>query len=171
MDYQERLEEFFNYWEEVLEESEREMILELSRKLDNVKTAFENQSEPVKLHILKLQIYGYESTAIQTIYDIYDLLFEWKTRGSVKGYLNDSNKIYNWLDPFKDSSEYELFYRRKKKTLNDQYKSKKPRLDGMDYTKVNEVFKHIADLIAKGTYYDDDDRGIFYNEIREILGV
>lgn len=171
MNYQERLDEFFNYWETILDESEREMLLELSRKLDNVKTAFENQSEAIKLHVLKVQIYGYESTAIQTIYDIYDILFEWKTRGSVKGYLKDSNKIYNWLDPFKDNSEYELFYRRKKKTLNDQYGEKRPKLEKMDYTKVNEIFKYIAGLIAEGTYYDDDNRYIFYNEVRKILRV
>ena len=171
MDEKSQLEEFYNFWENVLSEQARDIILEFAATLSNLREAFENQSEPIKLHILCVQLYGYESTAIQTIYDIYDILYGWNERPSVNYYLRKKENIYKWFAPLKSNDDFKLFYRRKLKTLRDKYINKKPNLDNIDYSKVNLVFDYISELISNQIYIDDDHRQEFYDKIRKILGV
>lgn len=162
-----RLNKFFDYWEKVLDESEREMLMELASELSVMRDKFNSQSDAIKEHIIKLQLYGYESTAIQTIYDIQNNLLQYTTRPEKK-YLKNFEKVINLYQPFNDSSYYLSYAREVFRTKIKKKYFVKPNWNNLDFDKTDKVLDYLADLIVKKTI---PNREIFYSEIRKILGI
>ena len=100
------IKELLHLYEKLLDNlgnTEKDLLLELASNINAIKEDFANQSEVLKEHFLKLQLYGYKTATLQTIYDIYQHLFNWteKPTGVV---FNKPGRAYEYLLPFSENA-------------------------------------------------------------------
>ena len=146
--------------------NDKDLLLELASGISLLEEDFENQSKALKEHLLKLQLYGYESTAVQTIYDIYQDLFNWTIRPAGR-VLVKTGRAYRYLLPFSEAT-FKRFLRLALERLGRRW-LKKPRIENADFNRINDALGYIANLIENKI--DVSDRKQFYSEIRNILEV
>lgn len=161
-----KLLKFYEKLIDELEQNDKDLLLELASGISLLEEDFENQSKALKEHLLKLQLYGYESTAVQTIYDIYQDLFNWTIRPAGR-VLVKTGRAYRYLLPFSETT-FKRFLRLALERLGRRW-LKKPRIENADFNKINNTLNYIANLIEDKI--DISDRKQFYSEIRNILGV
>lgn len=161
-----KLLKFYEKLIDELEQNDKDLLLELASGISLLEEDFENQSKALKEHLLKLQLYGYESTAVQTIYDIYQDLFNWTIRPAGR-VLVKTGRAYRYLLPFSETT-FKRFLRLALERLGRRW-LKKPRIENADFNKINNTLNYIANLIEDKI--DISDRKQFYSKVRDILGV
>jgi hypothetical protein len=164
-----KIQNLLKFYEELideLEQADKDLLLELASGISLLEEDFANQSKVLKEHLLKLQLYGFESSAVQTIYDIYQNLFNWTIRPAGR-VLEKMGRAYKYLLPF-DETTFKRFLRLAVERLSRKW-LRKPKIENADFEKINKALEYIASLIEDKI--DIPDRKQFYSKVRDILGV
>lgn len=163
------IEKILNDLSEALNISE-EALLESPQNKHYVEFGICSQSATIIEHIRKLQLWGYESTAIQTLYDVYENLklnymVGKKTRKAA------SKHLEKWL-----KSQYAGNYQEyiegiqifiKSDKVKNKYTAKPKEVNQDDFERCKEIYDYIISCLLEE---DLKDREEFYNKIKQILG-
>ena len=146
---------------ELLEDTK---IYEFALDRAKVKSDLNNQMIPLFQHIAKLQLFGYDSDVVKTIFDIYSNLNDINDSKKGRSFMTTKN-IRNWLLDFVINEEdYLNALDRLYSKLKDNYYLNST----ISYENYNRVQKYLLDLLSTGEIVDKNK---FENNILTILGV
>ena len=130
-----------------------------------VKSDLNAQMIPLFQHIAKLQLFGYNSDIIKTIYDIYDKLNDINDSKKGRSFMSEKN-IKDWLLNFVEDEEdylnavYRLFNK-----LSNKYAVVS---NNISYDNYNKVQNYILSLLSTGEIVHREE---FEDVILNKLGV
>ena len=132
-------------------------LYELALDRNKIKTDLNNQMKPLFQHIVKLQLYGYNSDIVTTIYDIYSNLSDFNDTKVGRKYLNDKN-VTDWLLNFvADEEEYLRAVKRLDNKLKQNYTIKQRIINYTTFLAVQDYIKHllVEDIIEEKEQFSD----------------
>ena len=152
---------------EVLDISE-EVLLESPQNKQYVEFGICSQSKAIIDHIRKLQLWGYESSAVQTIYDIYVNLKTNYMTGK-KTTKTASKHLEEWLrDQYAENyQEYIEGANNFAKLNKTKYETEPKELNEKDFENCRKIYDLIIAYLKEENLKDRED---FYVEIKNILG-
>ena len=133
-------------------------LYELALDRNKIKQDLNNQMVPLFQHIAKLQLYGYNSDIIKTIYDIYFSLSDFNDTKIGRKYLTDKN-VKSWLLDFVvDEEDYTNALKRLDKKFKGKYFTKQRNISYLRFLNLQDYIKRllVEDILEeKETFYSN----------------
>lgn len=153
---------------EFMQDEQHRALLEFAFQKTDAERVISNQAPSFMVHLITLQLYGYESSALQTLYDIILKLNEVFISKKRARFLNLKVLKENFLeDLVSNQEEYDYFVASVKERNDDEYKIVNE-LTVNDYSKFLTVYNKIFEYLLNKSL---PTRQQFYDIIRNDLGL